>query len=168
MSTMVVAFEYASRAIGVNGALPWEGQLPADLQHFVEVTRGGTVIMGRKTFESLPEKYRPLPGRQNIVLSMSGKAIEGALVVPNLNEAYEQAKNEPFIIGGGQIYELALPTVHRVLATEVIARVANGDAFFPELPKEDWEITNREDHAANEANRFPYGFVTYERRTPTN
>lgn len=160
---MVVAFEYASRAIGANGTLPWEGQLPADLQHFAEVTRGGTVIMGRKTFESLPEKYRPLPGRQNIVLSMSEKALKGAIVVPDLAQAYRQATSEPFIIGGGQIYELALPTATRVIATEVIGRVMDGDTFFPDLPRNKWVISSREDHAPDEHNRYPYSFVTYER-----
>ncbi len=163
MRSMVVAYEYASRAIGVDGRLPWEGQLPADLKHFAEVTKGGTVIMGRKTFESLPDKYRPLPGRQNIVLSMSEKAVGDVLVAPNLATAYEMAEHEPFIIGGGQIYELALPTVSRVIATEVIGRVMNGDAFFPELPANKWVVTNREDHAPDGQNRYPYSFVTYER-----
>jgi dihydrofolate reductase len=160
---MVVAYEYSSRAIGIDGHLPWEGQLPADLKHFAEVTRGGTVIMGRKTFESLPQKYRPLPGRQNIVLSMAEQAVGGVLTVPNLAMAYQQAEHEPFIIGGGQIYALALPTVTRVMATEVIGRAMNADAFFPELPPNKWAITSREDHGLDEFNRYPYSFVTYER-----
>ena len=160
---MVVAYEYMSRAIGVDGHMPWEGRLPADLRHFAEVTRGGSVIMGRKTFESLPDKYRPLPGRQNIVLSLSGQALKGALVVPNLEAAYEVATAEPFIIGGGQIYELALPTVDHVYATEVITRVTNADTFFPKLPEDEWRITEREYNLDDAYYAYPYTFITYER-----
>ena len=130
MSSIVVDYD-VNRVIGAEGKLPWAGQVPADMLHFKALTEGATVIMGRKTFESLPERFRPLPNRQNIVISLSQKAIEGVQIASSIGDAYSQADYEPFVIGGEQIYNLALPTVDRVFATEIFARAVKGDAFFP-------------------------------------
>lgn len=163
MKTIVVAYD-KNRAIGANGELPWRGKLPADIHHFTEITTGQTVIMGRRTYESLPDSYRPLPNRQNIVLSLSGKAIEGLTVARSLDEAYELAEREPMVIGGGQIYELALPTVDRVLATEIDTVSPNADTYFPELNPYDWDRSDIAMHDATPANKYNYSFVTYLRR----
>jgi len=165
MKSIVVAYD-VERTIGINGDLPWAGQIPADMQHFKELTDGQAVIMGRRTFESIPEAFRPLPNRQNIVLSLSAQAIEGAQVARNLDEAYELAGENAFVIGGANVYQQALPTVQRVFATEILARTLNGDAFFPSLPKEDWEITKVQDFQADDRNKYDYSFITYDRRNP--
>lgn len=168
MRTIVVAYGMNDRAIGAEGKLPWENELPADLRHFSQVTKNTSVIMGRKTYESLPDGFRPLPNRQNIVLSMSDKAIHNVHVVQSLEQAYKTARYEPMIIGGGQIYDLALPTVNKVIATEVLARTANADTFFPKLPPDEWEISkdDKEFHVADNKNKHDYFFITYLRRNP--
>lgn len=167
MRSIVVAYD-VNRVIGSEGALPWAGQLPADMRHFRELTEGKTVIMGRKTFESLPEQFRPLPRRQNIIISLSQTAIEGAQVATSMSDAYAQAENEPIIIGGEQIYRLALPTVDQVFATEIFAKAIKGDAFFPELPADEWRVDTIEEHQADEKNKYDYSFITYRRNTATD
>ena len=166
MRTIVVAYGMNDRAIGAEGQLPWQDALPADMKHFAEATKNKAVIMGRKTFESLPEQFRPLPNRQNIVLSMSDTAISNVHVVHSLEEAYSTARYEPMVIGGGEIYRQALPTVNKVLATEVLVNSKNADTFFPELPLDEWEITEKEFHIADERNKYAYAFITYLRRNP--
>ena len=165
MKSIVVAFD-AVRTIGRNGDLPWAGRLPADMRHFKELTEDESVIMGRRTFDSLPDAYRPLPHRKNIVLSLSATAIDGAFVARSLDEAYELAGENPIVIGGADIYQQALPTVNRVFATEIMARTVGGDAFFPELPPSEWEITDIQDFEADDKNKYDYSFVTYLRRNP--
>ncbi len=161
----MVAYDY-DRTIGRNNELPWAGLLPADMRHFKELTTDTSVIMGRTTYESLPKQYRPLPHRQNIVLSLSQRAIEGAIVASSLEDAYAKADKEIMVIGGESIYRQALPTVNRVFATEILARTKNGDAFFPELSPDEWECAEYEAHPADNENHFAYSFVTYVRRHP--
>lgn len=166
MRTIVVAYGMVDRAIGVNGSMPWEGDLPADMTHFGKVTKNKAVIMGRKTFESIPEAFRPLPNRQNIVLSMSEKAIHNVHVVQSLEQAYEAARYEPMVIGGGEIYRQALPTVNKVIATEVLVNTRGADTFFPELPMDEWDIVDEDHHDPDERNKYAYSFITYLRRNP--
>ena len=165
MKSIVVAFD-AVRTIGRNGDLPWAGQLPADMRHFKELTEGESVIMGRRTFDSLPDSYRPLPNRKNIVLSLSATAIDGAFVARSLDEAYEIAGENPLVIGGADIYRQALPTVNRVFATEIMARTVGGDAFFPDLPRDEWQVSDVQDFESDAKNKYDYSFVTYLRRNP--
>lgn len=168
MKKIVVAYD-ANRVIGRQGELPWGHSLPADLRHFREETVGGTVIMGRKTFESLPESMRPLPQRQNIVLSLGQTAFEGALHAHSLEEAYALAEHEQVsIIGGEQIYRLALPTVDQIIATEIDTNVSDGDAVFPELPSDEWDRVAVDSHPSDGKNAFNYSFVTYLRRHSTD
>lgn len=139
--------------------------LPADLRHFREQTLNGTVIMGRKTFESLPEAMRPLPNRQNIVLSLAEAAFQGAQHARSIEEAYDLAETENInVIGGEQIYRLALPTIDQVIATEIDTVVRDGDAEFPALSDSEWVQIAIEEHSRDERNTFDYSFVTYERR----
>ncbi|MDB5163371.1 MAG: dihydrofolate reductase [Candidatus Saccharibacteria bacterium] len=163
MKSIVVAYD-SMRTIGRDGNLPWAGKMPADMQHFKDLTEGTSVIMGRKTYESLPEAYRPLPNRQNIVLSVSAAAIRGAIIARNLEEAYEYAGENAMVIGGAEIYQQALPTVDRVFATEIMHRTVKGDAFFPPLPASEWCMTDIQDFEADTRNKYDYSFVTYIRR----
>jgi dihydrofolate reductase len=113
--------------IGRANGIPW--QLPEDMAHFKELTLGHTVVMGRLTWESLPERFRPLPGRRNIVVSRdAGYVAEGADVVPAL-----PAEVDGWVIGGAQLYALALPSATRCEVTEIDVDVPDGDAFAPVL-----------------------------------
>lgn len=156
--SLIVAYS-RNRAIGRDNALPW--RLPGDLAHFKRSTLGHPIIMGRKTWESLG---RPLPGRTNIVVTRDpGYAAAGAVVVNSLEAALQACRSEaqpPYVIGGAQLYALALPLADRILATEVHADVP-GDAFFPELPAGLWRETAREPQP--EENGYAYDFVTYAR-----
>ncbi len=149
--------------IGRDNTLPWH--LPEDLAHFKRHTQGCPVIMGRRTWESLPPRFRPLPGRLNIVLSRQGFAAEGAVVLPSLKaalshcSALEQTPQEVWVIGGAQIYAQALPLARRVVVTE-IAQAFEGDAYAPQLGT-GWRETSREEHVA--ASGLPFAFVIYER-----
>lgn len=163
MNRLIVAYD-KDGAIGKSGDIPWMGALPADMRHFRELTQGGSVIMGRKTFESLPDAHRPLPNRQNIVVSLSQKAIQGITTSPNLADALQQAQHEPFIIGGGQLYRAALPFVERIDATEIDTRIDGADTYFPAINPDEWEMVERNEHSADAQNRFNYAFATYLRR----
>jgi dihydrofolate reductase len=152
------------RVIGLNGTMPWH--LPEDLAHFKRTTLGCPVIMGRKTWDSIPAKFRPLPGRVNIVLTrqdnwhengvQSSKKLRDAL---SFCEHIQPAPSAVWVIGGAQIYAQALPLAHQVVVTEIDASYA-GDAFAPELGKE-WRETQRESHRSSTG--LAYSFVTYSR-----
>lgn len=150
----------ANRVIGLDGALPW--RLPADLRHFKRVTLRKPVVMGRKTWESL--HVRPLPGRQNIVLTRNS-SFKGdqALVVHSLDEALDVAavEAEVMVIGGEEIYRLALPRADRIYLTEV-HKSFEGDAQFPEFDPDEWREVRRENHRA-EPPAPAYSFVVLER-----
>ncbi|MGH7241353.1 MAG: dihydrofolate reductase [Candidatus Saccharimonadales bacterium] len=158
MKTIVVAYDQA-HGIGADNDLLWQRDLPADLAHFKAITTGGTIIMGRKTYESIG---RPLPNRQNIVVSRSGFEAEGVLVVDSLQSAYEAAEQPVFVIGGGQIFAQALPDVDTVYATEVRVIFPKASVFFPVLGDE-WQEVSREHHQKDAQNRYDYDFVTYKR-----
>ncbi len=161
MKYIIVAYDQ-NRVIGSGGVMPWQGHLPADMRHFRETTSGQAVIMGRKTFESIG---RPLPGRQNIVVTHQDIQLEGVVVVGSLQEAYDAVENgkETCVIGGGQIYEQALPEADFVIATEIKARFGGGDTYFPELGA-DWSVVERADYEADDSNLYAYSFVTYAKR----
>jgi dihydrofolate reductase len=154
--------------IGRNNALPWH--LPGDLQYFKRVTLGKPVIMGRKTFDSMG---RPLPGRTNIVISRNpAYRAEGAKVVPSLQRALLLAEEvalidgveEVVVIGGADIYRLALPLAGRLYITEVHAKI-EGDTHFPPVDWGEWCESARERHQAEGPNPYDYSFVIYERRS---
>jgi dihydrofolate reductase len=145
--------------IGKDGVMPWH--IPEDLAHFKKVTGGCPVVMGRKTWDSLPPRFRPLPGRRNIVITRQpGWAAEGAERAGSLQEALAACGGAPmvWVIGGAQIYAQALPLADVVEATEIDADFS-GDAFAPQLGAE-WEETAREAHTS--AAGLGYSFVTYE------
>ena len=151
-----------SRQIGRGGRLLWN--LPDDLKHFKEFTSGHPVIMGRKTWESLPRQVRPLPNRTNIVVTrQSGYQAEGATVTDGLSDAFlvaEQASgsNEVFVIGGGEIYANALPYATRLYLT-LVDDTTEGDVFFPQYENE-FKIISEELGAGDP----PHRFFTLERK----
>lgn len=162
MKSILVAYD-KNLGIGAKNDLLWQRDLPADLRRFKELTTDNAIIMGRKTYESIG---RPLPNRQNIVISRSPDMIEGVLVVDSLHAAYEAVEpgKETFVIGGGQIYSLALDTVDRIYATEVDALFDEADIFFPLIDDDVWKETNRTHHESDERNLYNYDFVIYDRR----
>lgn len=159
MKSIVVAYD-ENRGIGLSGDLLWKRDLPADLGHFKETTMGSCMIMGRKTFESIG---RPLPGRRTIVVSRSMEPSEGITVARSLEGAYTAADcDNIFVIGGGQIYTLALDSVDQVIATEVDASFA-ADTYFPKLDMAVWSEASRQHYKRDDANKYNYDFVTYSR-----
>ncbi|MGN6611972.1 MAG: dihydrofolate reductase [Angustibacter sp.] len=170
MSVALVWAQGREGVIGRDGALPWH--LPEDLAHFRAVTRGGTVVMGRTTWESLPERFRPLPGRRNIVLSRRpGFRAEGAEVRTDLAAALADAA-EPagvagatvWVIGGAQVYAAALAEADRLVVTEIDATV-DGDAHAPSIGPE-WELVSRDpaDGWHTSTSGLRYRFCDYRRR----
>jgi len=156
----IIAAVADNGVIGKGDGLPWH--LPADLKHFKQTTRGHTVIMGRKTFDTVGH---PLPDRRNIVLSRNAKAkCPGAEVVSSMDSALALAHDatEVFILGGAEIYRLALPRVDRMVLTHVHANV-EGDTHFPEIDFSQWHEADRREIPADEANTYPMSFVVYER-----
>ncbi|HEU4974035.1 MAG TPA: dihydrofolate reductase [Baekduia sp.] len=158
MIALVVAYS-ANRVIGREGGLPW--RLPGDMRFFRELTTGGVVVMGRRTYASIPERFRPLPERRNLVLSTNPASVpEGAEVFGDLMSALAACGSDCFVIGGGVTYEEALPLAGRVHATEIEGDV-DGDTFFPELPAAAWRVAERGEPISE--NGHTYRFVTYER-----
>ena len=148
--------------IGRNGTLPW--RLPEDLAHFKRTTTGHSVIMGRRTWESIG---RPLPGRRNIVVTRnSGFAAPGAETAADLDAALALCAGEAevFVIGGAQLYAEALPRAQRLVVTEIDADF-EGDTYWPSLDRTHWHETAREHLAPAGQRAFGMDFVTYERRT---
>lgn len=170
---MIVLIAAVARhgAIGRKGDLLWH--LPEDLRHFKRVTSGSCVVMGRKTWESLPK--RPLPGRRNIVVTRNADYVaEGAEVLTSLKDALQAARATAscgegntrekmvFIIGGGELYAASMPYADRLELTEIDAEAADADTFFPEVDKDIWELTKVEE--AETESEIPYRFCTYESR----
>jgi dihydrofolate reductase len=158
-----------NRTIGRDGGLPWH--LPADMRRFRELTTGHTVVMGRKTFQSLPEAYRPLPNRRNLVLSRDLRyEAPGAEVFSDLQSAFDAWREsaldacaeECFVIGGGDTYREALPLAGRVHATEIEEEV-EGDTFFPALAEDEWRCLEESERMLENGHAFT--FRTYERMT---
>lgn len=158
---MIVAYDN-ERAIGSSGDIPWFGSMKEDMRHFRRLTMDTTVIMGRKTLESIG---MALPRRRNIVLTRGGRIdLPGVDVAESLDEAYGMARDdETFILGGGQIYEQALEGVGRIYATHVDTTMSNPDTWFPDLDPQEWRVAERTNHDSDEDNIYPYSFVTYQR-----
>ena len=155
-----------NRVIGVRGTLPWH--LPEDLKRFKALTTGHPVIMGRKTHESILQSLgRPLPNRRSIVITRSaGYDAAGCEVVTSLEAGIELANGQPaFVIGGAEIYALALPVADAMYLTEISGEF-DGDAWFPEFNSSDWMEVRRESHVL--ASKLAYSFVDYRRNPNRN
>lgn len=163
MIVSLVAAMAENRVIGRSGGLPWH--LPKDLQHFKRLTLDHTVIMGRKTFQEIKQ---PLANRRNVVISRTpGFQPRGVTVVPSLEEALAlgATEGEVFVIGGGEIFRLALPRADRLYLTVVHATV-EGDTFFPPFDLETWALEEEEHHPADAKHAYSFTFRRYQRIRP--
>jgi len=161
----LIAAVASNGVIGKDNQLLWH--LPGDMRHFRETTRGKPVIMGRRTWESLPVKFRPLPGRLNVVVSRDpGFVAPGATLTGSLEDAIEAAGSaeETFVIGGAELYRQALPFADRLYLTEIAADFA-GDTWFPEVSPEGWQEISRSQPV--EETGLAYTFVVYQRTQST-
>lgn len=153
-----------NNAIGKNNTLPWN--LPEDLKFFKRITIGKTVLMGRKTYESLG---KPLPGRLNIILTHNKDMVvpESVLLYDDLNAAIERLQNEnaeeAFIIGGGKVFSETMPFIDRMYVTRVHTNIHDADAFFPAVDHTHWKLVWEEKHKADEKHKFDYTFQQFER-----
>ena len=155
--SMIVAVARGG-VIGLNNTLPWH--LPEDLKRFRALTTGHHIIMGRKTYESL---NRLLPGRTTVIVTLNTDyAVEGALIAHSLEAAVALAQHddEPFLIGGAELYQQGVKLARRLYLTEIDAEF-KGDAFLPAFDHSTWQETARESHVAE--NGLPFSYVTYER-----
>jgi dihydrofolate reductase len=162
MTISIVAAVAANGVIGRDNAVPW--RLSTDLKRLKSLTMGHHIIMGRKTFESLPQ---PLPGRTNIVITRDPayRPPDGVLVAETVDRALDLARDdaEVFILGGAQIYAQSLHRADRMYITEVHADV-EGDTTFPEFDQVvEWRLADREDYEADAKNEYPFSFLLYER-----
>ena len=159
MLSIIVAIA-ENYAIGKKGDLLCH--LPADLKHFKEVTSGKTVLMGERTFFSLPK--HPLPNRRNIVLTdVKGKTFEGAEAVYSIDElvAKVQGEEEAFVIGGGMVYRQMMPLADKLYITHIHHSWEDADTFFPEIKAEEWKLLSAEKHFADEKNPYAFTFAEY-------
>ncbi len=160
MLISIVVAASTNNVIGVGGELPW--RLADDLRHFKAITMGKPIIMGRRTWESIG---RPLPGRQNIVMTrQSNYAADGCDVVttPAAALAAAGAADEVMVIGGGHIYEMFLPKAGRLYLTRVHASI-DGDTFFPAVDAADWQLVSSEARVADASNDYAFDVRVYER-----
>ncbi|PCJ89494.1 MAG: diacylglycerol kinase [Flavobacteriales bacterium] len=167
MRVSIIAAVAENQVIGKDNGLPW--YLPADMRHFQNTTKSHHVIMGRKNYLSIPEKYRPLPERTNIVVTRRKNYVAtGCIVVHSIEQGIERAKNnretETFIIGGGEIYKQALERnlVNKMYITWVHKQF-KGNVFFPEFNKNEWKETERTDYEPDEKNKHPFSICIYEK-----
>ena len=165
MKISMIAAMGQNRVIGKDNDIPWH--LPDDFQFFKKTTEGHHVLMGRKNFESLPPRFKPLPNRPNVIITRNPEYhAYGAVVVNSLEEALDEAKSngeqEAFIIGGGEIYELGLAYADTIYLTEINGEF-DGDTIFPEFDKAIWKETDRKHHSTDDRHQFSFDFVTYQK-----
>ncbi|MCW3086088.1 MAG: diacylglycerol kinase [Bacteroidetes bacterium] len=164
MISIIVATS-ENNVIGKDNTLIWH--LPADMKFFKEKTNGHCIITGRKNYESIPEKFRPLPNRTNIVITrQKDYSAPGAIVVSSIEEAIEKAKQtgdpEIFIIGGGEIFKQSLKYTDRVYLTKIY-HTFEGDTFFPDLDPSEWKETQRTKGIVDEKNKFAHDYITLDK-----
>ena len=155
-----------NRVIGKDNQLIWH--LPADLKRFKSLTTGHVILMGRKTYESIG---KPLPNRTTIVITRQADfQAEGTITAHSVDEAILKAKSlsreDIFIVGGAEIYTLSLALADQILVTQ-LHDIFEGDAYFPEISAETWEIVARERGLTDEKNPFQYSFITYQKKDGT-
>jgi dihydrofolate reductase len=163
MAIKIIAAVAVNGVIGKDGRLPW--RLPDDLRWFKGKTGRNPVVMGRKTYWSLPDRFRPLPDRENIILTrQAGCSEERITVVGRFEEVLERAMNEDiFVIGGGEIYALALPHASEMNLTRVQA-IVTGETFFPAWDWDKWKLKFQESVPADGRNRYSFMWEVWKRR----
>lgn len=170
MIISLIAAHTLNRVIGRNNDLPWK--LPQDMKFFMQTTKGHHVVMGRRNYDSLPAKFRPLPERVNLVLTRQENfKAEGCRVVHTLNEAIQIAREageeELFMIGGAEIYAMSLPIADKLYLTEIQAEL-EGDTFFPEFDQSQWKRVVLDHHPIDDKHQYAFDFVRYDRLKPDN
>jgi dihydrofolate reductase len=156
-----------NNVIGKDNKLIWH--LPADMKFFKDKTSGHCIITGRKNYESIPEKFRPLPNRINIVITrQKNYNAQGAIIVGSVDEAIKKAKElcntEIFIIGGAEIFRQSFSYANKIYLTRIYHHF-EGDVFFPELDPLEWKETNRIKGITDDKNKYEYDFITFEKKT---
>lgn len=164
MKISAIVAASSNNAIGKNNDMPWH--MPADLKHFKSITSGHHIIMGRKNYQSIG---RPLPNRTNVIITSNRQFYAaGCKIVHSLEDAltiaHEARETEAFIIGGGSIYDLAMPVIDKIYFTEIHAQI-EGDVFFPTLSEERWTCVQEEFHPADQKNPFDYTFKIFQRNS---
>jgi dihydrofolate reductase len=167
MILSLIAALSRNKTIGKNNGLPWN--LPDDMKYFMQTTRNHFVIMGRKNYDSLPKKFKPLPDRTNIVITRQSDFYAPHCIVLNSLEkgieiARDAGEKETFIIGGAEIFKMTLPSAQLLYLTEIQADI-NGDTFFPEFNTDDWKELSRKPHPVDSRHSFAFDFVVYERKS---
>lgn len=165
MKISIIVAKAENDVIGKDNTLIWH--LPADMKHFRSKTSGHCVITGRKNYESIPEKFRPLPNRTNIVITRQvDYSAPGAIVVDSIEKALKKAKeladSETFIIGGAEIYKQSMNLVDKLYITE-IRHSFDGDVSFPSINSGVWKKTKEENFKKDDTNKYDYSFVEYEK-----
>ncbi len=165
MTVSLIAALTQNRVIGKNNGLPWH--LPDDMKYFMQTTKLHHLIMGRKNYDSIPEKFRPLPNRINVVVTRQKhfNALD-CLVVHSVEEGIALAKKtgeiEVFIIGGAEIYQVGMPLTQRMYLTEIQTTLP-GDTYFPDFDKARWKELSRKSHPVDARHAYSFDFVVYER-----
>ena len=154
-----------NQVIGKDNKLAWN--LPDDMNYFSNMTQGHSVIMGRKNWESIPKKYRPLPNRKNIVITRNNNFKDkGAIVVNSIEKAIEKSRSseeeEIFIIGGGEIYNLGLDYVDKLYITEIYSDI-DGNTYFPKWNTKNWLEISRMSHPKDDKHKFDFDYVIYKK-----
>jgi dihydrofolate reductase len=167
MIVSLIAARSRNGVIGKNNGLPWH--LPDDMKYFMQTTKEHYVIMGRKNYESIPEKFRPLPNRTNVVVSRQKDfSAPHCILVHSIEQGIDLARKageeEVFIIGGAEIYKMGMPLTQRAYLTEILADI-NGDTFFPEFNIAEWKEVSRRHHSVDERHAQAFDFVLYERKS---
>lgn len=157
----LIAAAGENNELGKDNDLVWH--LPDDFKRFKKLTTGHHIIMGRKTFESFP---KPLPNRTHLVITRNKNyQKEGAVVVHSLDEALLKAQNDPqpFIIGGGEIYKIAMETADKIELTRVYGSF-DADTYFPKIDTEEWQLISEVKHEKDEKHNYAFSYLTYERK----
>lgn len=165
MIVSAIAALSKNKVIGKDNDLPW--RLPDDMKFFMQTTKGHHVVMGRRNYDSLHEKYKPLPERTNIVITRQTNFVAPGCIVlhavePALEIAKKNSEQECFIIGGAEIYKLAMPHTTRLYMTEIDA-VIDGDTYFPDIRKDEWKEVSRRHHPADDRHAYAFDIVVYDR-----
>lgn len=153
----LIAAVSENNCIGKNNSLPWH--IPEDMKRFKKITTGHTVVMGRKTWESIPEKFRPLPNRKNIVVTRNTDypVPEGVTLYHSVGDVFTHETGDILVIGGAEIYSQSIQCADTLYITHVREFIEDGTAFFPKIDKNMWKETEREDHEH-------FSFVTYKQK----
>lgn len=161
MTLSIIVASSLNHVIGKGNQLPWH--LPIDLKYFKKLTTDHTIIMGRKTYESIG---KPLPNRENIVITSSSNFQQDGIITFNsIEKALDYCKNkeEVFIIGGEKVFKQTLHLAHKIYLTKVDTTIENGDTFFPDLSNNIWQLIHKEFHPKDEKNIYNCSFEVYER-----